>query len=209
MTGTLYIIAAPSGAGKTSLVKALLESISGVEVSVSYTTRPARPAEQDGINYHFVDLQTFQGMVARGAFLEHAEVFGNHYGTARANIQERLQQGVDVVLEIDWQGARQVRRALPEAVGIFILPPSRQVLEERLQSRGQDSPEIIARRMRDAVNEISHYDEFEYLVVNDRFDDALADLRSIVQARRLRREAQQPKLDDLLAELVDGAERFQ
>ena len=209
MIGTLYIIAAPSGAGKTSLVKALLESISGIEVSVSYTTRPARPGEQDGINYHFVDLQTFQGMVARGAFLEHAEVFGNHYGTARANIQERLQQGVDVVLEIDWQGARQVRRALPEAVGIFILPPSRQVLEERLQSRGQDSPEIIARRMRDAVNEISHYDEFEYLVVNDRFDDALADLRSIVQARRLRREAQLPKLDDLLAELVDGAERFQ
>ncbi len=210
MTGTLYIVAAPSGAGKTSLVQALLEGLPGIEVSISYTTRPARPGEQEGVNYHFVDPPTFRRMISEGAFLEHAEVFGNHYGTARANILERLRQGVDVILEIDWQGARQVRRALPEAVGIFILPPSREVLEQRLRSRGQDSSSTIERRMRDAVNEISHYSEFDYLVVNDSFDDALADLRSIVQARRLRRAVQQQRLAPLLEQLlVDGGGSFQ
>ena len=202
MTGSLYIIAAPSGAGKTSLVKALLESTGGIEVSVSYTTRPRRPGEQDGINYHFVDLQTFRRMIANDEFLEHAEVFGNRYGTARANILERLQQGVDVILEIDWQGARQVRQRLPEAVGIFIVPPSREILEQRLRSRGQDSQETIERRMQDAVNEISHYNEFDYLVVNDEFEIALAELRAIVQARRLRVEVQRVKLNELLTRLV-------
>ncbi len=202
MIGTLYIIAAPSGAGKTSLVKALLESTDGIEVSVSYTTRPCRQGEQDGVNYHFVDLHTFQHMAAGGEFLEHAEVFGNRYGTAKTNIIERLQQGIDVILEIDWQGARQVRQALPEAVGIFIIPPSRETLEQRLRSRGQDSQEIIERRMRDAVNEISHYDEFDYLVVNDGFETALAELRAIILARRLRMEAQRVKLNGLLARLV-------
>ncbi len=202
MIGTLYIIAAPSGAGKTSLVKALLESVSGIEVSVSFTTRPCRPGEQDGVNYHFVDLQTFQRMIAAGEFLEHAEVFGNHYGTAKSNIIERLQQGVDVILEIDWQGARQVRQALPEAVGIFIIPPSREILEQRLRSRGQDSQEIIDRRMRDAVSEISHYNEFDYLVVNDEFEPALTELRAIILARRLRVEVQRVKLNELLTRLV-------
>ena len=209
MTGTLYIVAAPSGAGKTSLVKALLEQLDELEVSVSYTTRAPRPGERDGINYHFIDRKGFQSMVAAGEFLEHAEVFGNFYGTAKANIFERLRAGIDVILEIDWQGARQVREAFPETVGIFILPPSREVLEQRLRDRGQDSEETIARRMRDATEEMSHYREFDYLVVNDRFERSLEELRAIVVARRLRLEVQQRKLGGLLAELVDGRERFQ
>ncbi len=202
MIGSLYIIAAPSGAGKTSLVKSLLERLCGIEVSVSYTTRPCRRGERDGINYHFVDPQTFQTMVANDDFLEHAEVFGNHYGTASASILERLRQGIDVILEIDWQGARQVRQTLPEAVGIFIVPPSREILEERLRSRGQDSQETIDHRMRDAVSEMSHYDEFDFLVVNDDFEVALTELRAIILARRLRVEVQQVKLDELLTRLV-------
>ncbi len=206
MIGSLYIVAAPSGAGKTSLLKSLLERVPGVEVSVSYTTRPKRPGEREGINYHFVDPQTFQRMITQGRFLEHAEVFGNHYGTAKANILERLQQGIDVILEIDWQGARQIRQALPEAVGIFIVPPSRETLEQRLRARGQDSRETIERRMRDAVAEMIHYDEFDYLVVNDEFEQALDGLRAIILARRLRVEAQQEKLRGLLARLVAGQE---
>ena len=206
MIGSLYIVAAPSGAGKTSLLKSLLERVPGVEVSVSYTTRPRRPGEREGINYHFVDPQTFQRMITQGRFLEHAEVFGNHYGTAKANILERLQQGIDVILEIDWQGARQIRQALPEAVGIFIVPPSRETLEQRLRARGQDSRETIERRMRDAVAEMIHYDEFDYLVVNDEFEQALDGLRAIILARRLRVEAQQEKLRGLLARLVAGQE---
>ncbi len=202
MIGTLYIVAAPSGAGKTSLVKALVERVPGVEVSISYTTRPPRAGEQEGVNYHFVDRETFRQMVAQGEFLEHAEVFGNLYGTAKANILERLGKGMDVILEIDWQGARQVREALPQAVGIFILPPSREVLEQRLRSRGQDTEEVIARRMREATEEMSHYREFDYLVVNDRFEQALEGLCSIVLARRLRREVQQVKLRELLRNLA-------
>ncbi len=202
MIGTLYIVAAPSGAGKTSLVKALVEQLDELEVSVSYTTRPPRPGEKDGINYHFIDREGFQRMVAAGEFLEHAEVFGNFYGTAKANIFERLRAGIDVILEIDWQGARQVREAFPEMVGIFILPPSREVLEQRLRDRGQDSEETIARRMRDATEEMSHYREFDYLVVNDRFERSLEELRAIVVARRLRLEAQELKLRELLQDLV-------
>jgi len=202
MTGTLYIVAAPSGAGKTSLVKALVEQLDELEVSVSYTTRPPRPGEKDGINYHFIDREGFQRMVAAGEFLEHAEVFGNFYGTAKANIFERLRAGIDVILEIDWQGARQVREAFPETVGIFILPPSREVLEQRLRDRGQDSEETIARRMREATEEMSHYREFDYLVVNDRFERSLEELRAIVVARRLRLEAQEQKLRELLQDLV-------
>ncbi len=200
--GTLYIVAAPSGAGKTSLVKALVEQVPGVEVSISYTTRPPRPGERNGVNYHFVDRRLFQQMVDRGEFLEHAEVFGNFYGTARTNILERLDAGIDVILEIDWQGARQVRMALPESVGIFIIPPSRQALEQRLRNRGQDAEEVIARRMREATDEMSHYQEFDYLLVNDEFERALKDLCSIVIARRLRLEVQQVKLQDLLQDLV-------
>ncbi len=203
MQGTLYIFAAPSGAGKTSLVKALVERADNIEVSVSHTTRTPRPGEVDSINYHFIDIETFKGMVAKGEFLEHARVFDNFYGTARANIEQRLAAGVDVILEIDWQGARQVREQFPDSIGVFILPPSRQTLEERLRGRGQDDAEVIARRMRDAVSEMTHYAEFDYLVINDDFDTALAELMAIVTARRLRTEVQasrhQPMLQALLA----------
>lgn len=200
--GTLYIISAPSGAGKTSLVKALIESTPDVRVSVSHTTRAPRPGEQDGVHYHFVDRDTFQTMVAEGAFLEHAEVFGNYYGTSRASALELMGQGVDVILEIDWQGAAQVRRLIPQARGVFILPPSRAELESRLRGRGQDSDEVIARRLREAKAELEHYGEFDYLVVNDDFEQALKELRALFTARRLRREAQIPHLKALLDELL-------
>ncbi len=200
--GTLFIVSAPSGAGKTSLVKALLESTPDIDVSVSHTTRPPRPGEQDGLDYHFVDMPTFEGMVEAGAFLEHAKVFDNRYGTSRATVEAMLQAGSDCILEIDWQGGRQVRQMVPGAVSIFILPPSRPALEERLRGRGQDSDEVIARRMRDAIAEMSHYDEFDYLVINDQFDTALAELRSIVTARRLRRTAQTERHAGLLRALL-------
>jgi guanylate kinase len=203
MQGTLYIFAAPSGAGKTSLVKALVDSTDNIEVSVSHTTRAPRPGEIDGVNYHFIDTSKFQEMVAKGDFLEHAQVFDNFYGTARTNIEQRLAAGADVILEIDWQGARQVREQFPDCIGVFILPPSRESLEERLRNRGQDDDEVIARRMRDAVKEMSHYTEFDYLVVNDDFNTALAELGAIVTARRLRTDNQasryQPMLQALLA----------
>jgi guanylate kinase len=182
--GTLYVISAPSGAGKTSLVKALLEQTENIGVSVSHTTRAKREGEQDGVDYNFIDKDLFVAMVEKGAFLEHAQVFDNYYGTAVENIEAKLKQGEDVILEIDWQGAAQVRKQLPYAVNIFILPPSQQALEERLRGRGQDSDEIIARRMRDAKSETSHYSEYDYLVVNDEFEKALTELKSIVLARR-------------------------
>lgn len=202
MQGTLYIFAAPSGAGKTSLVKALLETTEKIEVSVSHTTRAPRPGEIDGVNYHFVDQASFQTMVAQGDFLEHAQVFDNFYGTARVNIEQRLTAGMDVILEIDWQGARQVRAQFPDSIGVFILPPSRQSLEERLRGRGQDAQEVIARRMRDAVSEMSHYAEFDYLVINDDFDTALGELAAIVTARRLRTESQAVRHAPLLQMLL-------
>jgi guanylate kinase len=201
--GTLFVISAPSGAGKTSLVKALLEQTPDIGVSVSHTTRAKRPGEQDGVDYHFVDHKAFEAMVEDAAFLEHAQVFDNYYGTAAANIETTLAAGRDVILEIDWQGAAQVRKLIPHAVNIFILPPSRQTLEERLRGRGQDSDEIIQRRMRDAVSETSHYPEYDYLVVNDQFEKALAELKSIVIARRCRYQAQTQRLAPLLKELLD------
>lgn len=202
LTGTLYIISAPSGAGKTSLVHALLEACPGLTVSVSHTTRVQREAERDGVHYHFVDEQSFLAMIEAGAFLEHASVFGNRYGTAIQPVRDRLRQGVDVILEIDWQGARQVRAAMPDAASVFILPPSRIELEQRLRGRGQDSDEVIERRMRDAVNEMSHYAEYDYLVVNDDFREARADLLAIIRSRRLRQAAQQQHLGDTLDELL-------
>lgn len=202
LQGTLYIFAAPSGAGKTSLVKALVEKVDNIEVSVSHTTRIPRPGEVDGINYHFIDIAAFQAMVAKGDFLEHAQVFDNFYGTARAKIEQRLAAGVDVILEIDWQGARQVRAQFPDCIGVFILPPSRQGLEERLRGRGQDEEEVIARRMRDAVSEMSHYAEFDYLVINDDFQTALAELAAIVTARRLRTEIQASRHKQILQTLL-------
>ena len=201
--GTLYVISAPSGAGKTSLVKALLEQTADIGVSVSHTTRAKREGELDGVDYHFIDKSIFKSMVAEAAFLEHAQVFDNYYGTATANLEAKLKQGEDVILEIDWQGAAQVRQQISHTVNIFILPPSQQALEERLRGRGQDSDEIIARRMRDAKSETSHYAEYDYLVVNDDFDQALIELRSIVLARRCRYPAQSQRLTALLQELLD------
>lgn len=207
--GTLYLISAPSGAGKTSLVKALLAgaedgSGTGLCVSVSHTTRQRRPGEVDGVNYHFVDRPAFEAMVARGDFLEHAEVFGNLYGTSRAWVAERLAQGWDVILEIDWQGARQVQQLLPASVGIFILPPSLDALLERLNRRGQDRPEVIASRMAKAVSEMSHYGQADYLVINDDFASALADLQAIFRANQLRRPVQQARHGGLLAALLSS-----
>lgn len=201
-TGTLYIISAPSGAGKTSLVKALLKATPDITVSVSHTTRKPRPGETDGVEYHFVDVDSFRSMVADGAFLEHAQVFDNFYGTSRSAALDLLKRGIDVILEIDWQGARQVRTMIPGAVSIFILPPSRQALEERLRGRGQDGEEVIARRMRDAISEMSHYAEFDYLVINDQFEQALLELQSIIAARRLRTSVQQANQRELLSSLL-------
>lgn len=200
--GTLFVFAAPSGAGKTSLVKALLENMVGISVSVSHTTRAMRPGEEDGIDYHFVDIPTFEQMAGQDAFLEHAKVFDNYYGTSRTGIEQQLALGMDVILEIDWQGARQVCELMPETVGVFILPPSREALEERLRGRGTDSEEIIARRMRDAQSESSHYGEFDYVVINDDFDTALAELQAIVTCRRQRLAAQTWRYGKMLKALL-------
>jgi len=202
LTGSLFIVTAPSGAGKTSLVKALLEKTAGLHVSVSYTTRKPRPGEQDGVHYHFVDAPTFERMIAQGVFLEHAKVFENYYGTSREKVAERLQHGVDLILEIDWQGARQVRTFFPNAIGIFVLPPSRAVLEQRLRNRQTDSDDVINRRLREAVSDISHYAEFEFVVVNDVFERALLELQAIVSAQRLRLSTSQHRLAPLLPDLL-------
>ena len=190
MSGRLILVSAPSGAGKTSLVAAALKADERLVVSVSHTTRPQRPAEIDGTNYHFVDAATFETMVADGAFLEHAMVFGNRYGTSKADVAAKLGEGRDVILEIDWQGAAQVRSLMPEALSIFILPPSLTVLRERLEGRGQDSPETIEGRLAQAKLDISKAPDFAYVVVNDEFDVALADILAILRAARLSAEAQ-------------------
>lgn len=179
--GKLFIFSAASGTGKTSLAKALVESMPEVAFSVSHTTRAPRPGEQHGVHYYFVTPQQFDEMVAADRFLEHAKVFGNSYGTSRAVTENLLRQGKSVIFDIDWQGARAIKEKMPEAVSIFILPPSRAALEERLIGRGQDAPEVIARRMREAVSEMSHYKEFDHLVVNDDFNAALADLKAIIR----------------------------
>lgn len=201
--GTLYIVSAPSGAGKTSLVKQLVASQSSITVSVSHTTRKMRPGEVDGVDYYFVDEAPFLDMASHSAFLEYAQVFDNYYGTSQQHVEQALLQGRDVILEIDWQGARQVRRIMPDSRSIFILPPSKQALRERLENRGQDDATIIDRRMQDAVNEMSHYGEFDYLVVNDDFDVALQQLNCIFQANRLQQEQQERSLDKLLIELLN------
>lgn len=208
-TGILYTISAPSGAGKTSLVRALLERESGLALSVSHTTRPRRAGERDGTDYYFVDDTTFDEMVAEDAFLEHARVFDNRYGTSRRVVEGMLADGRDVILEIDWQGAHQVRASVPGATSIFILPPSREALVERLQGRGLDSDEVIARRMAAAIDEMSHYDECDYLIVNDAFDEALADLRAIVRAGRVRRSRQEARHRALIEALLAPPDRVQ
>lgn len=201
--GTLYTISAPSGAGKTSLVNALLDDgDKGLCVSVSHTTRAMRPGEQHGVNYHFVVRDQFLAMRETGDFLESAEVFGNLYGTSRLWVQEQLDQGMDVILEIDWQGAEQVRKLIKPVKSIFILPPSLATLQERLTGRGQDDEATIAGRMQLAKNEISHYGEADYLVINDQFDSALDDLRAIVRAARLEREQQLRNNGNLLQDLL-------
>ena len=203
--GRLFVIAAPSGAGKTSLVKALLASEPRLRLSVSHTTRQRRPTEEDGREYHFVPVPQFERLVARGEFLEHARVFDNFYGTARGFVEEQLRQGYDVILEIDWHGAQQVRRAMPRCVSIFILPPSRRALAERLARRATDSPEIIARRLRDAAADMSHYREFDYVIVNDDFAQAVSDLRRIVAGRGEDLTSARPELAALLGELLTPA----
>ncbi|MCG6899666.1 MAG: guanylate kinase [Gammaproteobacteria bacterium] len=207
VNGTLYIISAPSGAGKSSLLRALLESrSSNIALSVSHTTRSPRPAEVDGRDYHFTDVSTFREMVDRGAFLEHARVFDHFYGTSKQGVIDQLQSGLDVILEIDWQGARLVREQMPSAVSIFILPPSRQALQQRLQDRGQDDAAVIARRMRDAVSEMTHYEEYDYLVINDVFQQALEELAAILLSHRLRLPAQCRRHTGLLAALLAPAQ---
>ncbi|VAW53319.1 Guanylate kinase [hydrothermal vent metagenome] len=200
--GTLYVISAASGAGKTSLVSAVLDQVPGIEVSVSHTTRAPREGEVDGVNYHFIDSGRFQTMIEAGDFFESASVFGNMYGTSRQHIQEQLLKGKDVILEIDWQGARQIRQLMADCKSIYIVPPSIATLRERLTTRGQDDEAVIDKRMHEAVSEMSHYAEFEYLVVNDEFDEARDNLAAIILGERMLLEHQQHKYAELLAELL-------
>ena len=198
----LFVVAAPSGGGKTSLIRALLNMDDRIRLSVSHTTREARPGEKNGEHYHFVDEERFTRLVDQGAFLEHARVFDHRYGTGREGVQRQLEAGFDVVLDIDWRGARQIRRNFAAARSIFIIPPSLEALRERLVKRGQDSERIIRRRMRDARAEISHWGEFDHLIVNDVFEEALADLHSIVRSGRPLRPQGQPPSAEILAQLL-------
>jgi guanylate kinase len=202
MPGNLFIVCAPSGAGKTSLVNALLEREPDIELSVSYTTRPPRQGEENGREYHFVDRATFEAMAQRGDFLESAEVHGNLYATSQAWIAERTAVGRDILLEIDWQGAAQVRRLIPSAIGVFILPPALDALRRRLTARGQDSSEVIERRLANAREEISHLAEFDYVIINRVFEVAVVDLVSIVRAQRLRLAAQLERHADLINQMT-------
>jgi guanylate kinase len=200
--GTLYIVSAPSGAGKTTLVKQLSATTPGVAVSISHTTRSPRASERDGDHYHFTPLVAFESMIVADAFLEHAQVFGNRYGTSRAETEAKLAAGLDLILEIDWQGARQVRNLLPDSLSIFILPPSRDALRHRLAGRAQDHPEVIDQRMAASLDELSHYGEFDYLVINDDFSVALDALRAIVIGNRQRRTIQLERQREWLAGLL-------
>jgi guanylate kinase len=202
--GRLYVVAAPSGAGKTSLVKALMEREPRIQFSVSYTTRRPRPNEIPGRDYHFVSPERFQEMIDQKEFLEHAQVFDNCYGTGVRAVQEALSNGEQLLLEIDWQGARQVRSRIPEALSIFILPPSRAALEQRLKGRSTDSDEVIQRRLRDAAHDLSHWGEFDYVVINDRFEQAIEDLQAIVEDRGGHLRAARPEVVQLAGALVDS-----
>lgn len=202
--GTLYVVSAPSGAGKTSLVKALLERDSRVLVSVSHTTRDMRPGEVDGKDYNFVDMDHFNQMIGEGAFLEHADVFTNKYGTSQVWVEEQLSQGMDVILEIDWQGAQQVRRLMPECLSVFVLPPSQEELRRRLTGRGTDSQDVIDHRMSQAVSEMSHYGEYDYMIINDDFDTALNELVAVFLSRRVGQNRQSQKHQELLQGLLSA-----
>jgi len=202
--GTLYIVSAPSGAGKSSLISALLETnpTYAMKVSVSHTTRSIRTGETEGIHYHFVPKEQFEDLIEKGEFLEHAEVFGNYYGTSKIWIEENLNKGIDIFLDIDWQGAQQIRKQMPKSKSIFILPPSKEELERRLTARGQDSDDIISKRMNKAQSEVSHYNEYDYVIINDDFDAALVDLKAIIRAERLKEEKQAAKYNHMLTELL-------
>lgn len=198
----LYVVAAPSGGGKTSLVNALLEKDRRVQLSVSYTTRPPRPGEVDGLHYHFVDEDTFRALIDRDAFLEHARVFDFRYGTSREAVEQQLSEGFDVILDIDWQGARQIRNSFPSSRSIFIVPTSLDALRQRLIARGQDSDAVIQRRMRDARAEISHWEEFDFLIINDEFEQALSELHSIIRSGKAHRPYDERHYGEILAELL-------
>ncbi len=200
--GTLYSVSAPSGAGKTSLVKALSKMLPSSKVSISYTTRPMRPGEVDGVDYHFVDDAAFFAMQQQQAFLEYATVFNYYYGTSRQWVEAQLAAGVDVILEIDWQGYHLIKQQLPHSVGVFVLPPSQQALMLRLQQRAQDSPQVIQQRLNKAQEEMSHCKEYDYIIVNDDFAEALAELQSIIQSQRLRVIVQQQRLAALIDQLL-------
>ncbi|CDL85068.1 guanylate kinase [Xenorhabdus szentirmaii] len=202
--GTLYIVSAPSGAGKSSLIQALLKTqpLYDTQVSVSHTTRQARSGENHGEHYFFVTVDEFQNMISHDEFLEYACVFGNYYGTSRKVIEDTLASGVDVFLDIDWQGAQQIRQKMPAAHSIFILPPSREELLRRLRGRGQDSEETIAKRMAQAVAEMEHYNEYDYIIINDDFNTALADLQSVIRSERLRLDRQTQRHDALISKLL-------
>jgi guanylate kinase len=203
--GNLFIISAPSGAGKTSLVKSLIELVPSLYVSISHTTRPRRTYEKDGLDYHFVDKARFKSLAAAGQFLEYAEVFDNYYGTSRAWVEQQMNAGKDIILEIDWQGAQQVRKQIPDSVNIFILPPSYQTLSSRLVGRGDDD-DIVERRMRGAKDEISHYREYDFLVINDDFETALKDLKTIIQAMKHGYNQQKDWYDDFVSRLLNDHE---
>lgn len=202
MSGNLFIVSAPSGTGKTSLVNALLRSNQHIDLSVSYTTRSPRPGETDGKDYHFINRETFLNMAKHGDFLESAEVYGNLYGTSQSWIETETSCGRDILLEIDWQGAAQVRRKFPDCITIFILPPSLQALEERLKARAQDSASVIATRLQAAQEDIAHVAEFDYVIINDKLDQALQQLSAVVVAAGLRRERQLDSLETLINQLL-------
>ena len=200
--GNLFILSAPSGAGKSSLINALLKKHDDMKVSVSHTTRSPRPGEENAVHYHFVSADEFKALIAKDDFFEWAKVFDNYYGTSKQAIESQLDAGIDVFLDIDWQGAQQVRKIMPSVQTIFILPPSKEELEQRLNNRGQDSAEVIAGRMAQAQSETSHYNEYDFVIVNDEFDTALSDIETIVMAQRLTLKAQQNRHQNLLSSLL-------
>jgi guanylate kinase len=202
MSGSVFVVSAPSGAGKTSLVKSLLEADPQIKLSISFTTRAPRPGEENGVHYHFVSLDEFMAMLNRGDFLESAEVYGNRYGTSQRWIEQQLATGTDILLEIDWQGAAQVRKLMPQAISIFVLPPSVAALRERLSGRGQDAEDVIARRVAAARDDMSHVGEFDYVIINDDFATASLDLQAVVRAQRLRIDGQMARHQTLIQALL-------